>query len=65
MNGIFYQSITNSSKIGVSTQRTPDSQNNFEKEEQNHRNHTNFQTIVQRHISKLVWYWHKNRHPEM
>ena len=37
--GIFHRTRTNNSKICMETQKTPNSQNNLEKEEQSWRNH--------------------------
>ena len=36
---------------------------NLKKEEQSKSDHnTQFQTILQSHLIKTNWYWHKNRH---
>ena len=62
-NGIFHRTRTNNFKISMETQKTLNSQNNFEKEEHNWRNHTPWlQTILQSYSNRNVWYWHKNRH---
>ena len=62
-NGIFHRIRTNNSKIFMETQKTPNSQNNLKKEEQNWRYHAPWlQTILQSYSNQTVWYWHKNRH---
>ena len=41
----------------------PNSCSNFDKEAQSKRDHpTWYQTVLQGHIIKTAWYWHKNRH---
>ena len=42
----------------METQKSPNSQNNLEKEEWGWRNHTPYEATV----TKAVWNWHKNRH---
>ena len=46
----------------METQKTPNSQNNLEKEKRSQRNQApRLQTILQSYIIKTVCYWHKNR----
>ena len=59
-NGIFHRTRTKNFTICMETQKTPNSQNNIEKEQSEGIMHTFF--ILQSDtVIKTVCYWHKNR----
>ena len=61
-NGIFHRTRTKNLIICMETQKTPNSQSNFEKEQRSWRNQAPWlQTILQRYSNQHIWYWHKNR----
>ena len=52
-NGIFHRTKTKNLKICMEAQKTPNSQNNLEREEQSWRNHTpRLHTILQSYINQ-------------
>ena len=61
-NGIFQRLRAKNLTICMETQKTPNSQNNPDKEKQSWRNQPAWlQTILQSHSHQRVWYWHKDR----
>ena len=61
-NDIFHRTRTKNFTIHMKTQKTPNSQSSFEKEEWNWRNQPSWlQVILQSYSHQTVWYWHKNR----
>ena len=61
-NGIFHRTRTKSFTILMETQKTPNSQNSFEKEAWNWRNQPSWlQIILQSYSHQDSMVWHKNR----
>ena len=61
-NSIFHRIRIKKFTICMETQKTPNSQNNLEKEKWSWKDQVPWlQTVLQNYIIKTVWCWHKNR----
>ena len=60
--GIFHKTKRSNSKMYMETHKTPNSQNNLEKEQSCKYHAPWFQSILQSYSNQTALYWHKNRH---